>query len=92
MKYLKVVWVHDLPGEPVLLYSEVDDEGWEIRKVESYRDGSCGWAGEGQAERGTRLGEVPMPDLSEIASDPQFKPRLIAKADFERVWATRDSS
>jgi hypothetical protein len=34
MKYLKVVWVHDLPGEPVLLYSEVDDEGWEIRKVE----------------------------------------------------------
>ncbi len=89
MKYVKVNWVHDLPTEPVVLYSEIDDGRWEVRKVEIHRDGSCGWAGEGQEVRGTRLGEVPMPALTEIAADPQFKPVTISKADFEQIWANR---
>jgi hypothetical protein len=39
MKYVKVRWNHALPNEPVVLYSELDDQMWETRKVEVYADG-----------------------------------------------------
>lgn len=42
--YLRVEWVHDIPNEPVILFSELDDEMWELRKVEVYRDGTAGYA------------------------------------------------
>jgi hypothetical protein len=34
MKYLKVKWIHPFPSEPIVLMSELDDERYEIRKVE----------------------------------------------------------
>jgi len=36
MEYLKVHWKHDYPNEPVLLYSERDDERREVRKVDVF--------------------------------------------------------
>jgi hypothetical protein len=35
MSYLKVKWNRSFPDEPMLLYSELDRERWEVRKVES---------------------------------------------------------
>jgi len=40
MRYQLVEWNHGEPGHPVRLFAEVDDEGWERRKVDGYRDGS----------------------------------------------------
>ncbi len=37
----------------------------------------------------TRLGEEPIPPLSEIASDPQFEPIEITKEEFEEIWNNR---
>jgi hypothetical protein len=34
MSYLKVKWNRSFPDEPMLLYSELDRERWEVRKVE----------------------------------------------------------
>jgi len=45
MTYLKVKWIHSHPDAPVLLYSELDRERWEVRKVEVFRDGSLGLCG-----------------------------------------------
>jgi hypothetical protein len=42
--YLECEWIHDFPDDPVLLYSELDRERWETRKVDLFRDGSKGWA------------------------------------------------
>ncbi|WP_409566395.1 DUF6881 domain-containing protein [Rhizobium leguminosarum] len=44
MKYIKVKWLHSSPDTPVLLYSELDSDMWEVRKVEAYaewQEGLC---------------------------------------------------
>ena len=35
---------------------------------------------------GTRLGELPVPPLTEINLDPQFQAEAITQADFETCW------
>ncbi|MFE0736648.1 DUF6881 domain-containing protein [Streptomyces sp. NPDC058855] len=86
MRYLKVLWRHDLPDEPVELYSELDDAGYEIRKVEIYRDGRQDFA-DGESSSGTTmLGEGPLPSLEEIGEQEEFCPSLIESAQFENVW------
>ena len=47
MKYLKVRWIHESATDPVELYSEIDDQGWEVRKVEVFPNGTMGFAGPG---------------------------------------------
>lgn len=46
MQYLKVQWIHEFEDEPALICPEYDDEGWETRKTEVYRDGRYGYATE----------------------------------------------
>lgn len=89
MRYLLVEWLHSLEDEPTKLYSELDDERWERRKVELYRDGRIGFASAKGRSGTTRLSIEPLPILEEIASDPQFRPMEISQEAFEQVW--RDS-
>jgi hypothetical protein len=90
MKYICVKWKHSLPDEPILLYSEVDDDRLEVRKVEVYRDGRKGYAGPGEASASTRLAQqTSLPSLAEIAADPQFEPAEITPEQFEEVWEKR---
>jgi hypothetical protein len=91
MNYIKVKWIHSFVDEPVLLYSELDENRWEKRKVEVFADGLCGYASSTESVGSTRLGEVPVPSLTEIASDPQFEPCAISKEQFEEAWAKRKS-
>lgn len=44
MTYIKVFWKHSFLDEPVLMYSELDENRNEIRKIEIYRDGMMGYA------------------------------------------------
>jgi hypothetical protein len=55
MKYLLVQWIHSFPDEPVTLYSELDDDRWERRKIEVFRDGSVGFADSRRQSRTTKL-------------------------------------
>ena len=89
MMYIMVRWLHNLKDEPVMLYSELDSAGREVRKVEVFRDGSCGYADAGEQRGSTRLGIVPVPDIAEIAKNPEFEPKLITKDEFEQVWQRR---
>jgi hypothetical protein len=86
MRYLRVRWVHSLPGEPVELLSELDDRAREVRKVEVFANGSAGFAGRDEATEETRLSEGPLPTLDEIAADPQFLPEEISREEFEKAW------
>ena len=86
MRYQRVLWRHSFPTEPVVLYSECDDQGWEVRKVEVFADGTMTFAGEQESTGSTGLGEVPVPPLAEIAKDPQFEPTAITKEEFEVIW------
>jgi hypothetical protein len=86
MKYIRVKWKQSNPQYPVLLYSELDPEGWEQRKVEIFTDGHTGYASENETRGDTRLGDLPVPSLSSIAKDTQFEPETITKGEFEEVW------
>jgi hypothetical protein len=84
--YLRVRWKHERPDMPIDLYSELDEERWEVRKVEVFRDGRLSYA-EGRSATGdTRLGEVPVPALEQIAADPEFEPSAISRVEFDAIW------
>src|SRR5512139_3384469 len=88
MRYQRVAWLHDFLTEPVLLYAEIDREGWERRKVDRFRDGRLAWADEDHdsPDTGTFLSVEPMPDLNEINADREFDGVEISSAEFEAVW------
>lgn len=90
-RYQKVVWHHDHPGEPVDLYSEIDS-GFEVRKVEVYRDGRLDYADRSRSTGTTTLAEKVMPGVQEINEDPEFSAADITAEEFEQVWqrATQD--
>ncbi|QDU43438.1 hypothetical protein Mal52_19120 [Symmachiella dynata] len=84
--YLRVEWVHDFATEPVMLYSELDDEMWELRKVEVFRNGTAGCADQNGRTGDTKLSKEPLPSIEEIGADPQFKPVEIGADEFEKIW------
>jgi hypothetical protein len=92
MEYLKVRWIHEYPDEPILLYSEFDGEGWQVRKTEVFRDGRIGRASKLQATGGSMLGVDPMESLAEINSQPQFQAANISESEFELARRARDGA
>jgi hypothetical protein len=84
--YLRVTWIHQHTDEPVVLFSELDDQRMEMRKVEVFRDGSIGWACAAGARGKSRLGEVPIPSLHDITLQAELQPDVIGVQDFERIW------
>lgn len=89
MIHLRVKWLNQHPEEPVLLFSELDDQRLEIRKVEVFRDGRQGYASSNEEQGGTFLGTTPTPELAILAEDPEFDPEAISASAFERIWARR---
>jgi hypothetical protein len=87
--YLLVSWKHLHPDEPVVLYSELDEERMERRKIEIFPDGRWGFADEQEEVGGTMLGVAPTPSVEQLNDDPEFKAEEIDKADFEKLWAVR---
>jgi hypothetical protein len=89
MRYVYIKWVHKHPEQPVHLYSELDDQRYERRKVEVYADGRRGFADRSEEAGGTALGAMPLPPLDEIAAQPEYEPKEIAEGDFQRIWLRR---
>lgn len=88
-QYFKCKWIHSNPEDPTLLYSELDDTRMETRKIEIWSDNQIGFADQREHSAKTELGKVAVPELSDIAKDPQFQPIKISKNEFEEVWAKR---
>jgi Domain of unknown function (DUF6881) len=87
MTYFKCQWNHTFSDEPIMLYSELDDQRWERRKVKIFRDGRMGYADAEREFGGSGLGLEPTPSLVEIAADPQFEPVEITRLEFESIWS-----
>ncbi|NEA26854.1 DUF6881 domain-containing protein [Actinomadura bangladeshensis] len=85
--YLKVEWFHDFDDEPVEIYSEVGEDGYESRKIEIFRDGRLEYADEHRESGATFLSEAPVGAVEEIAARDEFRPRAISEQEFEEVWA-----
>ena len=82
MTYIRVKLIHLNPGEPVLLLSELDDERYEVRKLEIFRDGRVGRASPGEHDNGTEPGIEPVPSIAS-----EFDGEEIAQSEFEAAWA-----
>jgi hypothetical protein len=89
MTYLKVLWKHSFPDEPRWLYSQLDDQRWERRKIDIFPDGRWGFADEHQEVGGTGLGELATPTIEDLNADPEFEAVEISREEFEALWAAR---
>jgi hypothetical protein len=87
--YLLVRWKDAPSDEPVELWSELDEQRWEVRKVEVWADGRVGYAVEGEEFGGTHLSLEPLPPNEYIASQPEFEPTEVSRAEFEARWNHR---
>ncbi|GAA2075812.1 hypothetical protein GCM10009801_30800 [Streptomyces albiaxialis] len=82
----KVTWHHDFADEPVAICSEIGEDGYEVRKVEEFRDGMLSWA-DGEHEHGrTGLAVIPMGRIEDIQAQAEFTASHIPRAEFEAVW------
>ena len=86
-RYVRIGWRHQAADEPVVLYSELDGQRREVRRVEVFRDGSMGYACAAFERGGSRLGKMAMPTLAELAGDPTFDPAEVTAHEFETMWA-----
>jgi hypothetical protein len=87
LQYQRVQWIHDMPDEPVVLYSEVDENGREVRKVEEFRDGRLDLADDLTQTGSTELSEGPLPSLEAINANPTFSGEPISEGQFHFVWS-----
>ncbi len=87
MQYIKCKWKHDFSEEPTLLYMELDEERWELRKIELFDSGRVRFASKGDAMADRVLSLGPVPDITFINSDPQFEAVEISEEEFEAEWA-----
>lgn len=86
MTYLMCHWIHNFTDEPILLYSELSEHRYEVRKVELWADGRIGYATKDLEHGDTGLGLKPIPLTKDIADDPEFVAADIDRDAFEKVW------
>jgi hypothetical protein len=89
MKYIRVRWKHTNPDEPVWIFSEVAGDGEEVRKLECFKNGFCDFAGPADSSGTTKLSTQLLPEMAELARDPEFEPVEITREEFEKVWKDR---
>ncbi|MFE3592981.1 DUF6881 domain-containing protein [Streptomyces niveus] len=86
MEHWKVEWVHDFSAEPVTIYSEVGDDGYETRKIQKFRDGRILKADEHHETGEIGLSEAPVGPIEEVAEQPEFHAFHISLSEFEELW------
>jgi hypothetical protein len=89
MRYLYVKWVHKDPGAPLHIYSELDGDSYETRKVEVYADGRKGFADGSESAGGTVLSDMKVPSLKELETMPEYQAKEIPAEEFQKMWLRR---
>ena len=60
-------WFHDFADEPCCIYSELDDERYETRKIEVFKDGTTTRASTEDLESDPMtLADQPIPSVEEV--------------------------
>ncbi|MEU1131852.1 hypothetical protein ABZ383_18635 [Streptomyces sp. NPDC005900] len=86
MEYWKVDWNHEFEVEPVTFYSEIGEDGYEVRKVQRYRDGPLLKADSEHESGEVGLSEIPVGSIEDVAAQAEFSALVISKGDFEAEW------
>ncbi len=91
MEYMRIDWNHDFDDEPVTMFLEIDNNQFERRRLEIFRDGSTGLAESVEDHGRTQLGWLEVPPAEEISAEAGFSAKIISKTDFENVWRAANS-
>ena len=86
MRYIRLERFDSGPTEPIQAFSEVDDDGREIRKVEIHPDGTVGFTRTEIAIHSTFLSPMRILSNSEIATDPGLEAREMSAEEFHEIW------
>lgn len=86
MYHLRVLWDHELWDQPIVIYSEIDDDGWEVRKVEIYRDGRSAFADSVKSTGNTMLSEKKIPYWGSFSDTSTLSREEITAEMFEQAW------
>jgi hypothetical protein len=83
--YCRTRWGHGMRSYPLEIWSELGDYRFEVRRIEFFEDGRVAWTGHGADSSLT-----PLPDLEEIADDPDcISAETVTAEEFEAAWARR---
>ena len=85
MNYLRVRCYSQPPDMPVLIYSELDKDRFEIRKVEIFANGRMAFAPGGN-DADTWLADMPLPATADLSRNSEFSATGIEAGDFDVVW------
>lgn len=66
--------------------SEIDDDGWETRRVQYYRDGRCEWTDGSNETASIGLSNQPYLSVDEISRQSEFDAAVIGREEFEKAW------
>lgn len=87
MNYVLLEWFHTLEDEPYLIYSEIDDQRYEVRKVEIYKNGTIARYDEQMTDSLFQLSDVKFPEnLDEINQYQEFCAKYVSQEEFETMW------
>ena len=86
MKYIDVKWFHDSDDYSYRLVSEINSDGYEVRKLEFFKNGNVRYATEEVQTGDTRLGIAEVPELSEINVQSEFDGHEISISEFTLLW------
>jgi len=85
--YERLEWRHDHLDEPHFIYSELDDQRYETRKIEIFKDGRTRKACiEDLKTDPMALADQSFPPLEEVNAHAEFHAEQISKAEFEELW------
>jgi hypothetical protein len=85
--YIRCEWFHDFEDEPCCIYSELDDERYETRKIEVFKDGTTTRAStEDLWSDPMALADQPAPSLEKGSAYTEFHMEEIGAAEFEDLW------
>ncbi|MGC7097261.1 DUF6881 domain-containing protein [Amycolatopsis lurida] len=84
--YVRVKWKHDSDDDPVWYLSELDEDGYETRKIQIYRDGRSEWADGNHETDSVGLAEIAFPGVDVVNAMPDFDAEEITAAEFGLAW------
>ena len=87
--YCRTRWSHGLQTYPKEIWSELGGYRFEVRRLEVFADGTMLWTSP-EESAGADAGATPLPDLAELADDPDCEEAAVVTAEqFETIWARR---
>ena len=88
MKYIKIHWIHNFKEEPEFIYSKIDKEGYEVKKVEIFKNGH--YIIYSENNNSDRLAEGIYPSLEELTFEEESESMQaieISEKEFNEVWS-----